>query len=278
MEIKLDMENIFDRVEHEFLFKVMQKFDLKHKLLSWNGSCIYNPWISHLLNKISTPFFRASIGLIQGFPLSPLLYVLMEKSLNKRLEWECANGTISGIKIAQGVNQINHSQFTNDTILLSGPSKFMSIRIKQVLDIFLSASGGLLNKIKIQIYVWNVSSHSNLGISQILGFAISIDWKTFKYLGLPMCLKSLPGEYWQIILQNLEKRWILGDKVAQPSWVFGSNKISFILSTPLPILLPPSSQGCLEIHGSTHSQISMARRKFQHQKDSFSQLEYHLLS
>jgi hypothetical protein len=82
----------------------------------------------------------------------------------------------------------------------------MARRIKQVLDIFLSASGGLLNKIKIQIYVWNVSAHSHLGIAQILGFAISNDWKTFKYLGLPMCLKSLPGEYWQIILQKFREK------------------------------------------------------------------------
>jgi len=62
----------------------------------------------------------------------------------------------------------------------------MARRIKQVLDIFLSASGGLLNKAKSQIYVWNVSALNRLGISQILGFSISNEWKNFKYLGLPM--------------------------------------------------------------------------------------------
>jgi hypothetical protein len=55
--------------------------------------------------------------------------------LNRRLEWECTNGTIPGLKIAQGVKRINHSQFVDDTILLSGASKVMERRIKQVMDI-----------------------------------------------------------------------------------------------------------------------------------------------
>jgi hypothetical protein len=77
----------------------------------------------------------------------------MEESLNKSIECECTNGTIPRIKIAQGVKCINHSQFTDDTILLSGASKIMARRINKVMDTFLSASGGLLNKGKCQIYV-----------------------------------------------------------------------------------------------------------------------------
>jgi hypothetical protein len=50
MEIKLDMENVFDRVEHDFLFKVMQKFGFNHEFLSWTGACIASPWIAPLLN------------------------------------------------------------------------------------------------------------------------------------------------------------------------------------------------------------------------------------
>jgi hypothetical protein len=206
MEIKLDMENVFDRVEHDFLFKVMKKFGFNQEFLSWTGACIASPWIAPLLNGRPTPFFRASRGLRQGFPLSPLLYVIMAETLNRTLEWESINDTIPGIKIAQGVKRINHSQFVDDTILLSGASKIMARRINQVLDTFLLVSGGLLNKEKCQIYVWNVSANSRVGIAQILGFGISSDWKTFKYLGLPLCLKSLPGEYWHLFLQKFRDK------------------------------------------------------------------------
>jgi hypothetical protein len=47
----------------------------------------------------------------------------MAESLNQNLEWESINGTIPGIKIAQGVKRLNHSQFADDTILLSRASK-----------------------------------------------------------------------------------------------------------------------------------------------------------
>jgi hypothetical protein len=120
----------------------MQRFGYNQEFLSSIGFCISNPWINPLINGRPTTFFKASMGLRHGFPLSPLLYVLMAESLNIGLEWECTNGTIPGLKNAQGVNRINHSQFVDDTILLSGTSKVMARRIKEVLDNFLSISRG----------------------------------------------------------------------------------------------------------------------------------------
>jgi hypothetical protein len=79
----------------------------------------------------------------------------------------------------------------------------MARRINQVLYTFLLVSGGLLNKTKCQIYAWKVSVIIRAGLTKILGFGISLDWKTFKYLGLPLCLKLLPGEYWKLSLQKV---------------------------------------------------------------------------
>ena len=60
MEIKLDMENAFDRVEHDFLFKFMKKIGFNQEFLSWKEACTTSPWIASLLNGSSNPFFRAS--------------------------------------------------------------------------------------------------------------------------------------------------------------------------------------------------------------------------
>jgi hypothetical protein len=116
MAIKLDMANAFDRVEHKFLFKVLRNFGFSQNFMDWISSCIDSPWIAPLINGRPGPFFKASRGLRQGCPLSPLLYVIMAESLNINLEWESANGNIPGIKIAQGIKRINHSQFADDTI------------------------------------------------------------------------------------------------------------------------------------------------------------------
>jgi hypothetical protein len=130
----------------------------------------------------------------------------MAESLNKNLEWESTNGTIPGIKIAQGVKRLNHSQFVDDTLLLSGASKTLARRILQVLDTFLLVSGGLLNKEKCQIYTWNVLATIREGIAQIMGFTITQDWKSFKYLGLPLCIKALPGDFWHHFMQKVKEK------------------------------------------------------------------------
>jgi hypothetical protein len=100
MAIKLDMENTFDRVEHDFIFKVMKKFGFSQDFISWTRTCIASPWIAPLLNGRPSPLFRASRGLRQGCPLSPLMYVIMAETLNRTFEWERINGSIPRIKIA----------------------------------------------------------------------------------------------------------------------------------------------------------------------------------
>jgi hypothetical protein len=142
----------------------------------------------------------------------------MAESLNRSLEWGSASGNIPGIKIAQGVKRLNHSQFADDTILLSGASKVLARRILRVLDIFLIILGGSLNKEKSQIYTWNVSIGTRARITRIMGIAITQDWKSFKYLGLPLCLKALPPEFWHLILQNFrEKMEIWGAQWINPA-------------------------------------------------------------
>jgi hypothetical protein len=172
-----------------------------HSFISWIGACISTPWIAPLINGRPTPFFQATRGLRQGCPLSPMLYVIMEETLNRRLEQERATGNIPGLKIERGVRIINNSQFSNDTLLLGGASQIMANCFKLVLDQYGEASGGVINKHKSQIYAWHTKTSIMVRIVNILQFSFSVDWKYFKYLGTPISLKALPGEAWQVILQ-----------------------------------------------------------------------------
>jgi hypothetical protein len=118
----------------------------------------------------------------------------MEESINKRLEHERRSGNIPGLKIARGVRRINNSQFIDDTLFLGGASQTMATRFKLVLDQYGEASGGVINKHKIQIYAWNIKASILARITNILQFPFSVDWKFFKYLGTPISLKSLLGK------------------------------------------------------------------------------------
>eukprot|EP00253_Pinus_taeda_P035876 PITA_35876 len=63
MVIKLDLTNAFDRVRHDFLFSVMEKFGFAKVLITWVKACIASPWIVPLVNGCSMEFFQASRGL-----------------------------------------------------------------------------------------------------------------------------------------------------------------------------------------------------------------------
>jgi hypothetical protein len=108
-----------------------------------------------LVNGRPTSFFKITHGLRQGFPLSPILYILMVESLSKILDKEILQKSILGIKIVQGVKRINNSQFVDDTILLGGASSIISNRFKKVMDDYMTTSRGLINARKSQIYAWN---------------------------------------------------------------------------------------------------------------------------
>jgi hypothetical protein len=112
----------------------LRRFGFNRDFIKWVISCIKNPWIAPLIKGWPTYFFKASRGLDQGCPLSPLLYVMMVETLNRRLEWEKSSGKIPRLWITRGVKRINHSQFVDDTLLLGGASKVTAFSFKNILD------------------------------------------------------------------------------------------------------------------------------------------------
>ena len=82
MLIKLDMKNAFDQVNRPFLYEVLLSFGFSSQFVNLIKSCTDWPWIAPLVNGIPTKCFQATRGLRQGFPMSPFLYILMEKTLS----------------------------------------------------------------------------------------------------------------------------------------------------------------------------------------------------
>jgi len=103
MIFKIDMSNAFNRVRHSFPITIMKKFGFNLGFVDWILACITSPWIDSLVNGHKTSFFKRTIGLRQGFPLSPLLYIIMAETMSRQLEKDRISKTILGIKIARGV-------------------------------------------------------------------------------------------------------------------------------------------------------------------------------
>eukprot|EP00253_Pinus_taeda_P003178 PITA_03178 len=186
MVVKLDLENDFDRVRHSFLMDFLRKFGFGPKFINWIKACINEPWIAPLVNGRAMDFFKASHGLRQGCPLSPLLFVLQASVLSFLLNKKQQDQELMGLNIARGVNNINHALFADDSLLLGAATVSSAKRFKDVVDDYCEGSGSSLNKGKCHIYCWNTPASALQAISSCFSFASSSSWSSFKYLGLPI--------------------------------------------------------------------------------------------
>eukprot|EP00253_Pinus_taeda_P017214 PITA_17214 len=204
--LKLDLVNAFDRVRHSFLFAVLQRMGFSPLLINVIRCCIFGPLITPLINGRPGPSFQTSRGLRQGCPLSPYLFILMAESFSCALDQKRQSGLITGIKFEDGIKNINHSQFADDTLLLGGATTIIARRFKSLLDKFMRYSGGKINYLKSCIYGWNVSPQMIHNISNTFGVPCKLDWDCFSYLGMPVTIGKEKTGVWDLTLDKMKRK------------------------------------------------------------------------
>lgn len=200
------MANAFERVRHSFLFAVLQKMGFSPLLLNTIKACISSPWIAPLINGRPGPSFQSSRGLRQGYPLSPYLFILMAESFSCAVNHKRQTGFVTGIKFEDGIKNINHSQFADDTLLLGGATTIIARRFKSLLDKFMRYSGGQINHLKSYIYGWNASSQMIHSIANIFGVPCKINWDCFSYLGMLVSIGNARAGVWDLTLDKMKRK------------------------------------------------------------------------
>ena len=82
--LAIDFEKAFDSLNHSFLFKVLEKLNFGEYFVQWIktsctdiSSCVLN-------NGFTTDLFPVRLGVRQGDPLSPLLFIMALEMLRTR--------------------------------------------------------------------------------------------------------------------------------------------------------------------------------------------------
>ena len=84
--INLDWEKDFDKVDWDFLNKIMKKLGFPEFVMKWLGILYTDITSSCLINGNITKKFRIERGVRQGCPLSMITYVLFQKPLYQAIE------------------------------------------------------------------------------------------------------------------------------------------------------------------------------------------------
>jgi hypothetical protein len=81
--LKIDLSKSYDRVSWIFLRMLLTHLGFSLPFINWIMSCISSVSFVVLINGVASTFFTTERGLRQGYPLSPLLFLLVAEGLSR---------------------------------------------------------------------------------------------------------------------------------------------------------------------------------------------------
>ena len=109
--LKLDMSKAYDRVDWNFLEKMMTKLGFPTSFISMVMNCVSTATLSVLVNGQPSRHLKSHRGLRQGDPLSPNLFVLCAEGLSTLIRNAEEENRIHEVKIGRRVSPISHLFF-----------------------------------------------------------------------------------------------------------------------------------------------------------------------
>ncbi len=198
----IDQEKAFDRVEWNWLFKVLDTFNFGDKFKNYVKILYNNMKSSILTNGTLSEYFEVTRGIRQGDSLSALLYVVQSEPL---AEYIRKSSDIRGIEI-KGVDNCIHSvkcsQYVDDTTVFLNDVSEIDKCVK-ILEDFGLASGAKLNKDKTVGIVMNKNV-----IKQYSG-GIKLTDENVKALGVPVGKFKSKDAHWNKIIEKLRKHLLI---------------------------------------------------------------------
>lgn len=147
----LDAEKAFDRVESNYLMRLLQRFTFGPYFLNAIQALYKNPRAQLYVNNLRSEDFVLTRGTQQGCPLSPLLFALSLEPLACAI-W--SHPDIVGVQIDSQIHKL--SLFADETVLyLTKPEQFIPPLLMLISD-FGKISGYSINQTKTEMYPVNI--------------------------------------------------------------------------------------------------------------------------
>ena len=177
--IKVDQQNAFDRIDHKYLFHILEKFGFGENFINWIRIFYTDIFSSVKCNGFLTKYAPVKNSIKQGCPISALLYVLAAEPLGQAF---LKNNKIHGIKIPNSEKESKYFAHADDTTLTVSDSSSISEAFK-ILDIYSEASGAKINRQKSEIMCLGSGKISH---EKLQDFNVQLCENTTKLLGIYM--------------------------------------------------------------------------------------------
>ncbi|XP_070025171.1 secreted RxLR effector protein 78-like [Nicotiana sylvestris] len=139
--MNLDMTKAYDRLSWLFLTKVLRRMGFTEKFIGMVFGIVLNNWYSILIIGQAHGFFKSSMGVEQGDPISPTLFILVAEVLSRGLNAIHKNMYFCGFGIPKWSPKINHLAYADDMIIFSSSDETTLLLIIEVLNAYEAASG-----------------------------------------------------------------------------------------------------------------------------------------
>ncbi|KAL4255512.1 hypothetical protein AB1N83_014246 [Pleurotus pulmonarius] len=146
MIVALDQEKAYDKIEHDYLWRVLEAFKIPKRFIDTVKGLYANADTSVMINGCISTFFKVTRGVRQGDPLSCLLFDLGIEPLSIAIR----TSNIKGIDIPGTNEKLVANLFADDTtIFLNEEDDFATLQ--KILDNWCLAAGARFNIKKTQL-------------------------------------------------------------------------------------------------------------------------------
>ena len=169
MVISIDSEKAFDKIQHTFMIKTLQKMGIEGTYLNIIKAIYDKPTASIILNGEKLKAFPLGSGTRQGCPLSSLRFNIVLEVLDTAIREE------KGIKgIQNGKEEVKLSLFADDMILYIENPKDATRKLLELINEFGKVAGYKINAQKSLVFLYTnnekseekLRKHSHLPLQQ----------------------------------------------------------------------------------------------------------------
>ena len=159
--IALDQEKVYDKVNHQYLWKTLEAFNVPAPLHNTVRSLYENASTTVAINGELSDRFKVTRGVRQGDPLSCFLFTLAIEPLACMIR---NSPEIRGFKIPGLAEKLAINLFADDTVLYLSKDDSLD-EILRIIDLWCKVSGAKFNKEKTEIIPVGTKAHRDTIIS-----------------------------------------------------------------------------------------------------------------